>query len=126
MKTLEQLKDEILSDGGIDASEVQELELVLFADGKIDAEEAEFLFELNNSVSGKENHGSWGELFVKAVTSYVLDDDKSVGEIDDVEADWLFNNIQGDGQIDAVERKLLENLKNNSKNFPPKLAELLD
>lgn len=125
MKTLEQLKDEILADGVIDSSEVQELETVLFADGKIDAEEAEFLFELNNSVSGKVNHESWGELFVKAVSSYVLDDETSAGEIDDNETEWLLNKIQGDGQIDAVERKLLENLKNNSKNFPTKLSELL-
>ena len=57
MKSLEQLKSELLADGVIDAAEVTELETVLFADGKIDTEEAEFLFELNNAVSGKANQG---------------------------------------------------------------------
>lgn len=125
MKTLEQLKIEILADGIIDANEVKELETVLFADGKIDAEEAEFLFDLNDAVSGKENHASWRALFIKAITSYVLEDENSTGEIDTDEANWLFEKIKGDGQIDSIERNLLENLEEKSKNFPDLLKELL-
>lgn len=55
----------------------------------------------------------------------MLDDTDSPGEIDEAEADWLYNRIKGDGQIDNLERKLLLQLKTQSKNFPSKLEELL-
>ena len=126
MKSLEQLKSELLADGVIDAAEVKELEAILFADGKIDADEAEFLFELNNAVSGKENHATWETLFIKAISSYLLEDENSLGEIDQQEAEWLYNRVNGDGQIDSVEKNLLLNLKSKSKNFPSNLASLLN
>ncbi|MBO5537783.1 MAG: TerB family tellurite resistance protein [Prevotella sp.] len=125
MKNLDELKKELLADGVIDAGEVKELEEVLYADGVIDKEEADFLFELNNAVSGKENAPEWKEFFVKAITSFVLDDDKSNGDVDDDEAKYLYNQIKGDGQIDDIEKALLENIKAKSKNFPTLLAELL-
>jgi len=125
MKSLQQLKTELLADGIIDAAEVLELESVLFADGKIDSEEAEFLFEINNAVSGKANHSSWESLFIKAISSYLLEDDNSPGEIDTEEAEWLYNKIKGDGQTDDIEKNLLNNLKQNAKSFPANLESLL-
>jgi hypothetical protein len=124
-KTLQDLKKDILADGVIDAQEVKELEAVLYADGIIDKEEAEFLFELNDSVSGKQNHSSWSELFSKAIGSFLLDDEQSPGEIDKEETEWLFQKIQGDGQIDSVEKNLLLYLKNKSNSFPDKLESLI-
>lgn len=125
MKTLEELKKELLADGIIDAAEVKELEEVLYEDGVIDKDEADFLFELNNAVSGKENAPEWKDFFVKAITSFVLDDEQSNGEVDDDEAKYLYDQIKGDGQIDDIEKALLENIKAKSKNFPSLLAELL-
>ena len=58
MKALEELKKSVLEDGIIDAAEVKEIRDVVYADGKIDQEEAEFLFELNDAVSGHNNHSS--------------------------------------------------------------------
>lgn len=121
MKTLNELKKSILADGVIDETEVQELRKVLFADGKIDTEEAEFLFELNDAVSGKNNHPSWETLFVEAITSLLLDDETSPGEIDDEEAKWLLSKIQGDGQLDKIEQALLDNLKAKAKKLPKSL-----
>ena len=125
MKTLEELKKELLADGIIDAAEVKELEEVLYEDGVIDKDEADFLFELNNAVSGKENAPEWKDFFVKAITSFVLDDEQSNGEVDDEEAKYLYDQIKGDGQIDDIEKALLENIKAKSKNFHALLAELL-
>jgi uncharacterized membrane protein YebE (DUF533 family) len=124
MKTLETLKNEILADGIIDAAEVAEVREVLFADGSIEIEEAEFLFEINNAVSGNQNHPSWSDLFIEAISSYLLDDAKSQGEIDADEAEWLFEKINGDGMIDELERTLLLNLKSKVKSFPSKLESL--
>ena len=125
MKTLEQLKKELLADGIIDAQEVQELQQVLYADGKIDEEEANFLFELNDAVSGKDNHPSWNDFFVKAISSFLLEDETSPGEIDDDEANWLYSKVVGDGKVDGVEKALLLHLKKAAKAFPSKLDELL-
>lgn len=125
MKNLEQMKKQLLADGVIDAAEVKELETILLADGKIDVTEAEFLFDLNNAVSGKPNHASWETLFIKAISSYLLEDDKSVGEIDVNEAEWLYNKIKSDGNIDPIERNLLLAIKKQSKNFPANLESLL-
>ena len=125
MKTLEELKKELLADGIIDAEEVKTLESAIFEDGVVDKEEANFIFELNNAVSGKANAPEWKDFFVKAITSFVLDDDKSNGEVDDDEAKYLYDQIKGDGQIDDIEKALLENIKAKSNNFPAILEELL-
>lgn len=125
MKTLEELKKDLLADGIIDAEEVKTLESVIFEDGIVDKEEADFIFELNNAVSGKANAPEWKDFFVKAITSFVLDDDKSNGEVDDDEAKYLYDQIKGDGQIDDIEKALLENIKAKSNNFPAILEELL-
>jgi uncharacterized tellurite resistance protein B-like protein len=118
MNNLNELKKSILADGTIDAQEVQQLRATLYADGKIDKEEAEFLFELNDAVSGAANDASWEVLFVEAITSYLLEDETSPGEIDAEEARWLLAKIQGDGQLDKTERALLDNLKKKAKSFP--------
>ena len=73
MSKLNELKKSILADGVIDEQEVKQLREVLYADGIIDKEEAEFLFELNDAVSGKENHASWKTLFIEAITSFLLE-----------------------------------------------------
>ena len=125
MANLEQLKKDLLADGIIDAEEVKTIKEVIYEDGKIDKDEADFLFELNDAVSGKENAPGWKSLFIDAITSFMLEDDVSPNEIDDEEANYLYNQIKGDGQVDETERALLENLKAKSKNFPEILASLL-
>jgi hypothetical protein len=125
MKSLKQLKSEILADGIIDAAEVKELKEILYADGVIDADEAEFLFEINNAVSGNKNDPSWSDLFVEAISSYLLEDENSPGEIDEQEANWLYDKIKGDDIIDDIEKRLLLNLKNKGKSFPSILQSLL-
>ena len=125
MKSLEQLENELLADGIIDLAEVKELKEILYADGVIDTEEAEFLFEINDAVSGKENDPSWETLFIDAISSYLLEDENSPGEIDEEEANWLYKKIKGDGQIDGTEKNLLVNLKSKAKSFPSNLESLL-
>ncbi len=126
MKSLEQLKNELLADGIIDAAEIKELKEILYADGVIDSDEAEFLFEINDAISGKENDSSWESLFIEAITSYLLDDENSPSEIDAEESEWLFEKINGDGQIDGIEKRLLLNLKSKVKSFPSNLESLLN
>ena len=125
MANLEQLKKELLADGIIDSEEVKTIKAVIYEVGKIDKDEADFLFELNDAVSGKENAPEWKDLFVDAITAFVLEDEVSPNEIDEDEAEYLYNQIKGDGQVDDIERALLENIKAKAKSFPAKLASLL-
>ena len=125
MANLDELKKDLLSDGIIDVEEVETIKHIIYEDGKIDREEANFLFELKDAVTGKDNAPEWKELFIDAITAYVLEDEMSPDVIDEDEADYLYEQINGDGQIDDTERALLENIKAKAKNFPEKLASLL-
>lgn len=123
--SLDQLKAEILEDGIIDAEEVVWLRERLYDDGVIDQEEADFLFALNDAVSGKANHASWGELFAQALADFVLADEVSPGVVDEEEAAYLHGKLWADGQIDAVERLLIAKLKADAKGpIPAKLQAL--
>ena len=122
---LQEFKNQLLADEVIDAAEVAKLKEVLYADGTIDKEEAEFLFDLNDTVTGKANDAAWEAFFVQAISDYLLKDEVSPGEIDANEAAWLVEKIGTDGQVDATEKALLENLKQNAKSFPASLAALL-
>ena len=123
--TLQELKADLLADGIIDAEEVAKLKEILYADGIIDKEEAEFLFEINDAVTGKENDPAWETFFIQAISDFLLKDEVSPGEIDNDEAAWLVEKIGADGQVDGTEKALLENLKKEAKSFPESLAALL-
>jgi len=125
MKTLNDLKKELLADGKIDAAEVQELKDVLYADGVIDKEEADFLFELNDAVSDSANDPSWQSFFVQAISDFLLKDEVSPGEIDSNEASWLIDKIGNDGKVDSAEKALLLYLQKEAKSLPEILKSLL-
>lgn len=125
MANLNELKKEILADGVIDAEEVMTIKQIIYSDGKIDKEEADFLFDINDEVTGKNNSPEWKNLFIEAITSFILEDEASPNEIDEDEAMYLYDHINGDGQVDDTERALLENIKQKSKNFPEVLDSLL-
>lgn len=125
MSRLKNLKQEILADGKIDDAEVKRLKEMLYADGIIDKEEADFLFELNDAVSGRENASSWNAFFITAISDYLLKDEASPGMIDENEVIWLKERIGADGKVDDVERELLIYLINNTEIVPEELSNLL-
>jgi len=118
-KTLAELSTDILADGIIDADEVQGIKARIYDDGIIDREEADFLFQLNDGVSGKDNDSSWQELFVEALTDHVLKDDVSPDILDDDEAKYLTEKIESDGLVDSVELALLVNITAKAKECTP-------
>jgi hypothetical protein len=109
----------ILDDGVIDADEVLAIKERLYKDGVIDRDEADFLFNLNDAVSGKTNHESWKSFFIEAITDHVLEDDETPGKIDDDEANYLIDKIKGDGQVDEIELALLVNICEKAKGESP-------
>jgi len=109
--SLQNLVKDIIEDGVVDAEEVEILRTELYADGVIDREEANALFEINDAVSGNDNDPAWNTFFVEAISDHLLEDDVSPGEVDDDEAAWLISVVEGDGQVDGVERILLETIQ---------------
>ena len=124
---LASLKDAILEDGVIDADEVKMIKAVIYGSGSgdgagISRSEADFLFALNDAVSGKKNAAAWKKLFVEAITKCVLEDEKSPGVVDDAEAKYLMSKIQGDGKVDAVEKALVANIRKKAKSVSGRLT----
>ena len=118
MKNFNELRKAILADGKIDEHDVMQLKKLIYEDGKIDKEEAEFIFELNDAVSGNDNHDSWTELFVSAMSDFLLKDVNSPGVVDESEANWLLEMIQNDNSLDQTELALIQNLKEKAKQLP--------
>ncbi len=118
--SLEEFANAVLEDGIIDADEVAKIRERIYDDGVIDRAEADFLFLLNDGVSGKDNAPGWSELFVEALTDHVLKDDESPGVIDEDEAGYLIEKIKGDGRVDANELALLVNITANATGESPK------
>lgn len=112
----------ILADGTIDTNEVELLRKRLFADAQIDASEAEALFQINDAVKGKANSPHWQTLFVDAICNFLLKDEKTPGVVDENEGNWLIAKLEGDGDIDAIEKALLVALKSQAKSLPANLT----
>ena len=114
---MQELVDSVVADGVVDAEEVKEIREVFYADGKIDQEEADAMFEINDAVSGAENHESYQQLFVDVLSDFVLKDEETPGVVDEAEGDYLAEKIEGAGNPDDVEKALLQNLKDNAANI---------
>lgn len=123
---LSEVVKSILEDGVIDDAEVTQLKVRLLADGVIDKDEAEALFEINDAVKGKTNSPAWTTLFVESICDFLLEDETSPGVVDDAEADWLIDKLEGDGEIDANEKTLLAALQAKAVSLPEHLRAKLE
>ena len=124
-KPLKELAEDIIADGIVDAEEIAKMRERLYADGVIDREEADFLFAVNDAVSGHENDPGWYEFFVEALTSHVLADEVSPDEIDDDETAYLISKIEADGQVDDAELALLVNIVATAKGTTEKFQQFV-
>ncbi|MCP4808058.1 MAG: TerB family tellurite resistance protein [Proteobacteria bacterium] len=119
-ESLDTLAARILDDGVIDADEVAEIRTRIYEDGIIDREEADFLFRLNDEK--KSSCPEWQELFVEALAAHVADAGSTMSG---AMTDWLADAIEGDGQVDEIERSLLVRLSDEGMTLPERLGRLL-
>jgi hypothetical protein len=128
-RALDELANEIISTGTINAEQVKEIRLRIFSetrilerlleDGIVDRGEAETLFSINDALSAGQYDASWRDLFVEAITSHVLKDEISPDVLDEEEAQFILKRIQKDGKIDPVEIDLLVNVSASVRRAPP-------
>lgn len=119
MTDFNELRKEIFTNGRIDEGEVERLNSALFEDGEgMTMEKGNFLFNVKDRISPEHRTSHFNHLFINAISSLLLEDEISPGEIDDNEAKWLRGKIQSKGYHDDLDNALLDNLKNRSINFP--------
>ena len=123
--SLDQLVTSIIDDGVVDEGEALDFETAVYADGVIERDEADAAFQINDAVSGAANSPEWERVFVRVVTDYVLSDDVTPGVVDDDEAAYLIDQIEGDGEVDPIERALLANIQTSATSISPLLVEKL-
>jgi len=124
---LDSLKAAVLEDGVISAEECTQISTVIYGTGSLDGvgvsrEEADFMFEINNAVSGKSNAPEWTDLFVEAVCKHVLEDETSPGVVDEEESDWLIAKVQEDNVYDSNEIALFKAIKEKATSVHEKLT----
>lgn len=117
MEDLNSLKKKIVANGIISAEEVSLLREELLQEG-MSMEKGDFLFVLKDNINPSHVDVSFMPLFVDAISSLLLEDEESPGEIDENEAKWLRAKIQYNGTLDKYDRALLKNLKERSINYP--------
>ena len=125
MSKLQELKAAFIADGKIDATEAAELKSVIYEDGIIDKEEADVLFEINDAVSGNANDVAYEDLFVDAITDYVLADEVSPGVVDAEEAAYIIEKVSGDEQLDVLEQRLLRNIVDKAVSVDASLTDFI-
>ncbi|MDE5869321.1 MAG: YqhA family protein, partial [Muribaculaceae bacterium] len=118
MNEYKQLRNKILNDGRLTKEEVDLLRTVIYDEEGMTLEKANFLFQLKELATKGDVSQEFLDLFVDAITLYLLEDEDSPGEIDESEAKWLRAKIQYNGHLDEYDNQLLKNLKRRSINFP--------
>jgi len=120
------LTKEIQVSGIIRESDIAQLKRELYSDGAIDQTEADLLFGLNDACAGANNHADWPVFFSEAICSFLLNDENSPGVVDESEASWLLEKVQGDGTIDTAEIAVLQLLKKKATSLPENLQSLIN
>ena len=118
MESLNELKRTIVSDGRISAEDVDLLKKIFYDEEGLTKAKANFLFKLKDTINKEHLIGEFNDFFVETITSFLLDDESSPGEIDEDEAKWLRAKIQTKGYLDKLDIMLLESLKKRSINYP--------
>lgn len=116
--TGEELIRQICSLGTMTDREVVMIREYLHADGGMNKVKGNLLFDIKNRMAKGKLPSAFKTLFVNSITTLLLEDEESPGEIDEDEAKWLRAKIQYNGKIDDYDSALLDNLKKKSINFP--------
>jgi hypothetical protein len=92
------------------------------SDGVITPHEAESLFELNNL--GKSTAPEWVDMFVEAISEYVINQEAPQGYVSEANAAWLIAQIDHDGKVDSLaELELLVKVLERASNAPDALKD---
>lgn len=123
MSALEALPfDEIIARGRIDDADVLAIRAAVYTDGSICAQDAESLFKLNEACT--KQCPAWTDLFIEALTDYVVHQSAPEGYTNVANAEWLIERISKDGRVDSrSELELLVNVLSAARWSPSCLVQ---
>ncbi len=105
----------------ITAEDVQTLRRSLYNDGVAEAGEVERLFGMDEAATDCDP--SWTELFVEAVTDYIVEQVEPEGHVSEENADWLITHISRDGTVKTTsELEILVKVLEKAKSSPQRLV----
>lgn len=100
---------------------VADFRRLFFNDGTISVQEADQLFEINNL---KDKTESWNELFIEAITAFLVYQTMPIGYINQANAVWLMTRISSDGVVESrTELELLLKVMKVARNVTPELEK---
>lgn len=112
---------EVLASKKITAEMVRALRGSLYNDGVAEAGEVERLFTMDEAAT--EADPAWTELFVEAVTDYIVEQVHPQGHISDENAEWLIEHVSRDGTVKtASELEVLVKALEKGQSSPPRLV----
>lgn len=118
---LSSLLSEIKAAGTITDKDVVRLRMAIFPDGKVSPDEAEDLFALNDAST--DVYPAWRDLFVEAMTDYVVRQMEPEGYVDEAGAAWLIARISADGVVKYdSELELLVKVLETAESAPDSLC----
>ncbi len=91
MTDITQFAKLVAASGSVEASQITELRRAIYSDGIVSRAEAEVIFEIEHG--RKVSNPAWSEMFVEALTDYILNREPPVGYLSDDTAGWLIGQI---------------------------------
>ena len=108
------------ADGAISTEEILALRRAGWGDGALQPEEAEVLFDLNESLTAPD--AAWSDFFVEAIVEFVVNGTAPRGYVSEANAAWLMARIDRDGARDSLtELELLVRVLERGCNVPDTL-----
>jgi hypothetical protein len=105
----------------ITAADVLAIRPILFGDMVVSPDEAESLFRIN--AAARDAAPEWRDLFVEAMTDYVVRQQEPQGYIDRAKADWLMARLGAGGRTpNAAELEMLVYVLERAESAPAELG----
>ena len=117
--SLSELLSLITTNGIVTEQHVSDFRRVYFKDGNISVQEADALFKINELEQKAPN---WDDLFIEAITAFLVYQTMPLGYINEANAAWLMARIEKDGVVETeTELELLLRVMKIAKNVTPAL-----
>lgn len=120
-----EIRNNVFSDGVIDADEVRQLEEAVYANGVVSMETASMLFEINDAVTGNPNAPEWEEFFIRAISDAITASEGAVGTVGTESVTFLVEHVLADDEVDQVEHNMLMFIRNHATSVTEELDEKL-
>ena len=112
---------DVLASKKITAEDVRALRRSLYNDGVAEAGEVERLFAMDEAAT--KTDPAWTELFIEAVTDFIVEQVEPQGHISEENADWLIDRIGSDGTVKtASELEILIKVLEKAQTSPTRLV----